>query len=218
VTDCTPDLWNVWRTAVDDVSSNCVFIHTNTPNAIAPSVNNCRRPCCWSQLLVILHLAVGLTWAQLFILQLRCLQVRFTSLPFIVPNSDAENPVTWPVFSGGRNFVIKNYSDEFQVESVNIMMPTAVSCRPLTAEARVRSRVSPCGICGGPNGNGTDFSPSTSVFPCQFHSTGAPLQGKTKKLSSSSQRCTISLQGCGASVASTARPFNKKRCPNLIWN
>jgi hypothetical protein len=23
--------------------------------------------------------------------------------------------------------------------------------------------------------------PSTSVFPCQFHSTGAPLQGKPKK-------------------------------------
>jgi hypothetical protein len=24
------------------------------------------------------------------------------------------------------------------------------------------------------------FSPSTSLFPCQFHSTGAPLHGKTK--------------------------------------
>jgi hypothetical protein len=28
-------------------------------------------------------------------------------------------------------------------------MSQAVSRRPLTAEARVRSRVSPCGICGG---------------------------------------------------------------------
>jgi hypothetical protein len=26
------------------------------------------------------------------------------------------------------------------------------------------------------------FSPSTSVSPCQFHSTGAPLLGKMKKL------------------------------------
>jgi hypothetical protein len=26
------------------------------------------------------------------------------------------------------------------------------------------------------------FSPSTSVFPYQFHSTGAPLHGKMKKL------------------------------------
>jgi hypothetical protein len=46
-------------------------------------------------------------------------------------------------------------------------MAQAVSRRPLTAEARVRSRVSPCGICGGQSGIGTGFSPSTSVFPCQ---------------------------------------------------
>jgi hypothetical protein len=53
--------------------------------------------------------------------------------------------------------------------------------RPLTAEARGQSRVSPRGICGGQSGTGAGFSPSTSVFPCQFHSTGAPLHGKTKK-------------------------------------
>jgi hypothetical protein len=51
-----------------------------------------------------------------------------------------------------------------------------------TAETQVRSRVSLCGICGGQGGTETDFRPSTSVFPCQFHSTGAPLLGRIKKL------------------------------------
>jgi hypothetical protein len=52
-------------------------------------------------------------------------------------------------------------------------MVQVVSRRPLTAEARVRSRVNPCGICGGQSGSGTGFSPSSSVFPCQYHSAVA---------------------------------------------
>jgi hypothetical protein len=81
-------------------------------------------------------------------------------------------------------------------------MAQAVSRRPLTAEARVRSLVSSCGICGGQSGTGTCFSTSTSVFPCQFHSTGAQLRGKTKKTGLHNKP-----QGCGASVASAAGPF-----------
>jgi hypothetical protein len=47
------------------------------------------------------------------------------------------------------------------------------------------------------------------VFPCQFHSTGAPLLGKGQKII-----IVIFItglhkkpQGCGASVASAAGPF-----------
>jgi hypothetical protein len=61
-------------------------------------------------------------------------------------------------------------------------MAQAVSRRPLNAEARFRSRVIPCGIWRGQSGTGTGFTPSTSVFPCKFHSTITPLDGKTKKL------------------------------------
>jgi hypothetical protein len=44
-------------------------------------------------------------------------------------------------------------------------MAQAVSSRSLTTVARVCARVSSCGICGGQSSTGTDFSPSSSVFP-----------------------------------------------------
>jgi hypothetical protein len=49
-------------------------------------------------------------------------------------------------------------------------MAQALSRRPLTAEARVLARVNPRRICGGQSGTGTGFSPSSSVFPCRYHS------------------------------------------------
>jgi hypothetical protein len=79
-------------------------------------------------------------------------------------------------------------------------MAQAVSCRPPTAEARVRSRVSPCGICGGQSGTGTGFSPSTS--------TGAPLLGKGHKIIIFITGLRKKPQGCGAS---SAGPFTTKK-------
>jgi hypothetical protein len=49
-------------------------------------------------------------------------------------------------------------------------MAQLVSRRPFTAESRVRA-LNPCGISGGQSGTGTSFSRSSSVFPCEYHST-----------------------------------------------
>jgi hypothetical protein len=50
-------------------------------------------------------------------------------------------------------------------------MAQVVSRRSLTAETLVHVEVSPCEVCGGHSITGTDFSPSSSVFSCQYHST-----------------------------------------------
>jgi hypothetical protein len=44
-------------------------------------------------------------------------------------------------------------------------MAQAVSRRPLTAEARVRARVDPCGIRGGQSGTGAGISPANIIPP-----------------------------------------------------
>jgi hypothetical protein len=46
-----------------------------------------------------------------------------------------------------------------------LILPKAVSRRPLTTQAQVCARVSPCWICGGQNVTGTGFSPSSSLSP-----------------------------------------------------
>jgi hypothetical protein len=52
-------------------------------------------------------------------------------------------------------------------------MAQAVSRRPFTVEVRVYGRARPCWIYSGQSGTGAGYSPSSSNFPCQCHSTVA---------------------------------------------
>jgi hypothetical protein len=53
-------------------------------------------------------------------------------------------------------------------------MAQVISHWPLTAEARVRAQVNPCGICGGQSGTGAGFSLEFFSFPLSiYHSTVA---------------------------------------------
>jgi hypothetical protein len=75
-------------------------------------------------------------------------------------------------------------------------MVQVISRRPLTAEARVRARVNPYGICGGQSGTGTGFCPSSSVFPCQYHSTVA-LQVVSRRPVIAEARVRTRVNPCG---------------------
>jgi hypothetical protein len=61
-----------------------------------------------------------------------------------------------------------NYRSTGVRKSKGVAMAQVVSRRPLTAEAQVRARFNPRGICGGQSVTGTGYSPSSSVFLCQY--------------------------------------------------
>jgi hypothetical protein len=82
----------------------------------------------------------------------------------------------------------------YKLSHMGRAMAQAVRRRPLTAEARVRVRVNPCGICGGQSGTGTGFSPGSSVSPVNIIPLGAAVQRRfsPSKINQSINQSTIS--------------------------
>jgi hypothetical protein len=90
-------------------------------------------------------------------------------------------------------------------------MAQAVSRRSLTAGVRVRSRISPCGMCGGQSGTGTSFSQVLQFFPVNFVPLVLHYKEKRKKLIIFITGFHNKPQGCGASVAYTAGPCTTEK-------
>jgi hypothetical protein len=89
-------------------------------------------------------------------------------------------------------------------------MAQAGSRRPVTAEARVRSQVSPCGIFGGQSVTGTVFFPEYFGFPLSVSFHRCSITQKNEKLITIMTGLHNKPQGCGASIASAAGPFTTK--------
>jgi hypothetical protein len=94
--------------------------------------------------------------------------------------------------------------------SLGRAMAPAVGHRPLTAEAWVRSRVSPCGICGGQSGKGTGFPPEYCGFVLPISIHRCSITRKNEKTLIFITGLHNKPQGCGASVASAAGPLKKE--------
>jgi hypothetical protein len=71
-------------------------------------------------------------------------------------------------------FILTQNENKTQLITATRVMAQAVGRQPVTAKARLPSRASARWICGVLSGTGTAVSPSTSVLPCQYHSTSAP--------------------------------------------
>ena len=66
------------------------------------------------------------------------------------------------------------------ISGLQYVVDQPFSCRPLTADARVRSQLSPCKMCGWPGGRGTGLLPSTTIHSC-IGSLNKPNHHPTQK-------------------------------------
>jgi len=87
--------------------------------------------------------------------------------------------INWLVFITASVYraVRTEWSIQFRSLSLSLSLcRTAldeVTGRPVAAKARIPSQFGPCETRVRPSVNGHDFSPGTSVYPCQYYSTSS---------------------------------------------
>jgi len=74
------------------------------------------------------------------------------------------------------------YSNQVNARICSRDVAQEASLLPLISERRVPTQVSPCETSGGQSDTGTCFSPSSSVSPCQHHSTNVPYSASCEML------------------------------------
>jgi len=76
--------------------------------------------------------------------------------------------IGWGITQNGE-CVLEHHVPKTDADAIN-----PVTCLTQYFQGTISIQYSPCGTCGVPTGTATGFSLSTSVFPCQYHSTNAP--------------------------------------------
>jgi hypothetical protein len=88
---------------------------------------------------------------------------------------------TWRVARMGEIENAYRFGLKIVKEEKGRAMAQAVSRWPPTSETRVRSQVSPCGICGGQSGTGTALFPEYFGFPLSISFHRCSITWKSEK-------------------------------------
>jgi hypothetical protein len=94
----------------------------------------------------------------------------------------------------GQRFSFYVKPDFYVTSLLGRAMAQVVSRWPLTAEARVRARVNPCGICGWQSGTGTVFFSEFFGFPLSVYHSFLCFATKCFKDCGKNEECLKTLK------------------------
>jgi hypothetical protein len=90
------------------------------------------------------------------------------------------------------------------------IMPQLANRWPLSEEARVRSQVNLCVVCGGQSGTRPGFPPNTFVFPRLYHSANAPYSFSLTRCSYQDKRAVSGSLPKSSALYDVGRHYNER--------